>query len=104
MLKTFWIWPMLSDQDPFKTRPHFLSPFLSLVDLGSFIDGRALVDHVSRTNSLRKGPTWFMRNEGDKPMYVIAELVAFLHGKEYSSIHAGVMFTQYVVVVSNTKP
>jgi len=32
-----------------------------------------------------------------KGRYVIAELVKFLHGTERGSIHAGAMFTQYVV-------
>ncbi|KAH9992492.1 hypothetical protein BJV74DRAFT_397873 [Russula compacta] len=98
MLKTFWIWPMLSDQDPFKNRSRFLSSFLSLVDLGSFIDGRALLDHVSRTYLLQKcRPPWFMRNEKDAPRYAIDELVAFFDGKVYGSIHAGVMFTRHIL-------
>jgi hypothetical protein len=34
---------------------------------------------------------------GTRGGYVIAELVKFLHGTENGSIHAGTMFTQYVV-------
>jgi hypothetical protein len=60
---------MLNDLDPYKHR--FLSTFMTLVDLGSFIDSRALVDHISRI-----------------------PVVKFLHGEEYGSIHAGALFIQ----------
>jgi hypothetical protein len=92
-LKTFWIWPRLNDLDPSK---RFLTRFLRLVDLGSFIDSRALVDHVARIPVVQRlRPPLFMR--WPKSGYVIAELVKFLHGKDNGSIHAGAMFTQYVV-------
>lgn len=96
-LKTYWIWPMLHQLDPYKNEQKFLSTFLSLVDLGSsFIDNRALADHVGRTPVVQQyRPPSFMRkmNAG----YVIAELVKFLQGTEICSIHAGVMFVKYVV-------
>ena len=98
-LKTFWIWPRLYDLDPNKPR-HFLSRFLSLVDLGSFIDSEALADYVTRIPLVgRDRPSAFMReSKGEsKGGYVIAELVTFLRGTESWSIHAGAMFTQYAV-------
>jgi hypothetical protein len=97
-LKTYSIWPMLHQLDPYKNEQRFLSTFLSLVDLGSFIDNRALADHVGRTRIVQQyRPPSFMRemNTG----YVIAGLVEFLQGTEVWSIHAGVMFAQYVVAV-----
>lgn len=94
-LKTYWIWPMLQKLDPFKNDQRFLSIFLSLMDLGSFIDNRALVDHVGRTPVVQKHrPSLFMRENAG---YVIAELVKFFQGTEIPSIHAGMMFAQYVV-------
>lgn len=92
-MKTYWIWPRLRDLDPSK---RFLSGFLSLVDLGSFIDSKALADHVTRTALVQiHRPSLFMR--APQGGYVIAELVTFLHGTGYWSICAGAMFTQYVV-------
>lgn len=92
-MKTYWIWPRLRDMDPSK---RFLSKFLSLVDLGSFIDSKALADHVTRTPLVQlHRPSLFMR--APQGRYAVAELVEFLHGTEYWSIHAGAMFTQYVV-------
>jgi hypothetical protein len=94
-LKTYWIWPGLRDLDLSK---QFLSRFLSLVDLGSFIDSKALADHVTRTPPVQLyRPSLFMRERMGG--YAIAELVKFLRGTEYGSIHAGTMFTQYVVPV-----
>jgi hypothetical protein len=84
---------MLNDLDPYKHPHRFLSTFMTLVDLGSFIDSRALVDHISRTPSVRLyRPPWLMRNTRDS--YVIFELVKFLHGEKYESIHAGAFFIQ----------
>jgi len=95
LLKTFWIWPMLSDLN--LDNPWTLSTFLRLVDLGSFLDSTALVGHVQRT-CLARGhlpPPQIMldANHG----YVIPLVVVFLHGIEYESIHAGTLFTKYVV-------
>ena len=98
-LKTFWIWPRLYDLDPTIPR-QFLSRFLSLMDLGSFIDSKALADYVTRIPLIRPDrPSAFMReSKGEsKGGYVIAELVTFLRGTESESIHAGAMFTQYAV-------
>jgi hypothetical protein len=82
---------MLNDLDPYKHR--FLSTFMTLVDLGSFIDSRALVDHISRIPVVQQyRPPPLMRNTRDG--YVIFELVKFLHGEEYGSIHAGALFIQ----------
>jgi hypothetical protein len=93
LLKTYWIWPRLRDLDSSR---QFLSRFLSLVDLGSFIDSKALADHVTRTPLIQlHRPSLFMRET--RGGYVIAELVKFLHGTGYGSIHAGAMFTQYVI-------
>ena len=97
LLKIFWIWPTLHQLDPYKHK--FLSTFLSLVDLGSFIDSRTLVDHLSRTTLVQQyRPLPFMRNAKDG--YVIAELVEFLHGEKYEGIHAGALFAQYVITGS----
>src|SRR6267154_750975 len=101
-LKTYGIWPTLHHLDPYKNEQRFLSTFLSLVDLGSFIDNRALADHVGRTPVVQQyRPPSFMRevNAG----YVIAELVKFLEGTEVWSIHAGVMFAQYVIAAFMTQ-
>jgi hypothetical protein len=93
-LKTYWIWPMLYHLDPYKNEQRFLSTLLSLVDLGSFIDNRALADHIGRTPIVQRyRPPLFMRETG----YVVAGLVKFLQGTEVWSIHTGVMFAQYVV-------
>ena len=94
-LKTFWIWPMLQQLDPYKNEQRFLSTFLTLVDLGSFIDNRALADHVGRTPIVQqyRPPSFMHENVG----YVITGLVKFLQGTEHWSIHAGVIFAQYVV-------
>jgi tetratricopeptide (TPR) repeat protein len=97
LLKTHWIWPNLYDLhtlDPLN--PRFLSTLLRSVDLGSFIDSRALVDHVNRTNLVQRSrPAIFMRRERD--VYVILELLDFLRGAEYYSIDAGVAFMNYVI-------
>ena len=96
-LKTFWIWPRLYALDP-SLPAQFLSRFLSLVDLGSFIDDRALADYITRILLVgRDRPSAFTRES--KGGYVIAELVTFLRGAESGSIHAGAMFTQYAVAV-----
>jgi hypothetical protein len=95
-LKTYSIWPTLHELDPYKNEQRFLSIFLSLVDLGSFNDNRALADHVGRSPVVQQyRPPSFMRemNAG----YVIAELVEFLQGTGIWSIHAGMMFIKYVV-------
>lgn len=92
-LKTYWIWPGLQRLET--SRP-FLSRFLSLVDMGSFIESRTLADYVTRIPLVQRDrPPLFIRET--KGGYVIAELVKFLHGTEPWSIHAGVMFTRYVV-------
>jgi hypothetical protein len=91
-LKTYWIWPGLQRLET--SRP-FLSRFLSLVDMGSFIESRALADYVTRIPLVQRRPHLFMRET--KGGYVIAELIEFLRGTERGSIHAGAMFTQYVV-------
>lgn len=93
LLKTHWIWPNLYHLEPYNTR--FLSTFLRLADLGSFIDNKALVDHVHRTSLVQKyRPPFLMREERDG--YVILELLEFLRGGEKSSIHAGAAFIQCV--------
>jgi hypothetical protein len=64
--------------------------------MGSFIESRALADYVTRIPLVQRDrPPLFMRET--KGGYVIAELVKYLHGTEYWSIRAGVMFTRYVV-------
>jgi hypothetical protein len=85
---------MLNDLDPYHHHPHrFLSTFMTLVDFGSFIDSRALVDHISRTRLVQLyRPPWLMRNTRNS--YVIFELVKFLRGEEHGSIHAGAFFIQ----------
>ena len=96
LLKTNWIWPnlyTLHNLDPFD--PRFLSIFLRFVDLGSFIDSKALVDYVNRTSLVQRSrPRVFMRGERDG--YVILELLGFLRGDEYHSINAGAAFIQCV--------
>ena len=95
-LMTYWIWPMLYQLDPYKSEQRFLSTLLSLVDLGSLIDGRALADHVGRTPVVQKHrPPSFIREVNAR--YIIADLVKFLRGTEFGSIHAGMLFAQYVV-------
>jgi hypothetical protein len=83
---------MLQDLDPHRHR--FLSTFLRLVDLGSFIDNKALVDHVNRTRSVQGNPPPRFIRETNGSRYVITELIGFLHGREYWSIDAGAMFVQ----------
>jgi hypothetical protein len=84
---------MLHDLDP--SRPKFLSTFLRLVDLGSFIDNKALIDHVNRTRSVQKyPPPRFIRDTNTTGGTVITELIAFLHGNEAWSVDAGAMFVQ----------
>ncbi|KAH9971205.1 hypothetical protein BGW80DRAFT_1322645 [Lactifluus volemus] len=95
LLKTFWIWPRLHDLDP--SWPNFLSTFLRLVDLGSFIDNKALVEHVNRTRSVQENPPPRFIRETNGSRYVITELIGFLHGKEYWSINAGAMFIQHIL-------
>src|SRR5947208_91569 len=94
LLKTFWIWPMLSELN--LDRYRILSAFLRLVDLGSFLDSTALVDHVKRTclSSRRHPPPQIMLDANHA--YVIPHIVVFLHGMEYESIHAGTLFIKYV--------
>jgi hypothetical protein len=84
---------MLSDLDP--NQPWFLSRFLSLVDLGSFIDSEALAEHVNRTCLNQQPlPPCFMHETDDR--YVIAEVVWFLRGRGAGSTHLGTIFIQYV--------
>jgi hypothetical protein len=93
LLKTHWIWPTLHNLEP---HTRFLSSLLRLVDLGSFIDNEALVDHVDRTNLVQKHrPTFLMR--GERGGYVIPDLLRFLRADEYGSIHAGAAFIRYVL-------
>ena len=94
LLKTFWIWPMLSELN--LDRHWILSMFLRLVDLGSFMDSTALVDHVKRTclSSRRHPPPQIMLDPNHG--YVIPCVVVFLHGIDYGSIHAGTLFIKYV--------
>ncbi|KAH8984683.1 hypothetical protein EDB92DRAFT_2117026 [Lactarius akahatsu] len=93
-LKTHWIWPNLKNLEPYNSR--FLSSLLRLVDLGSFIDNKALVDHVNRTSLVQQyRPPFLMRGERDG--YVILELLGFLRADEKGSIHAGAAFIQYVL-------
>jgi len=76
--------------------PWTLSTFLRLVDLGSFLDITALVDHVHRTFLARRHPPHQVMLDANHG-YVIPRMVAFLHGKKYESIHAGALLTKYVV-------
>lgn len=93
LLKSHWIWPSLHSLDPYQ--PRFLSPLLRLVDLGSFIDNKALVEHVHRTSLVQKYcPPFLVRKEGGR--YVILELLQFLRGDGNGSIHAGAAFIQCV--------
>ena len=96
LLTTYWIWPKLYQLEPYKYEQRFLSTFLSLVDLGSFIDNRTLVDHAGRTPvvQLYRPPSFMCKmNEG----YVIMELFEFLQGTENCGIHSGLMFARGVV-------
>lgn len=94
LLKTHWIWPNLCSLEPHN--PRLLSTLLRLVDLGSFIDNKALVDHVDRTDLVQKHrPPALMR--GEKDGYVILELLGFLRADEYGSINAGAAFIQHVI-------
>lgn len=84
---------MLQDLDP--SGHKFLSTFLRLVDLGSFIDDKALVEHVNRTRSVQGyPPPQFIRDTSTTGKTVITELIEFLHGNEACSIDAGAMFIQ----------
>ena len=94
LLKTFWIWPMLSELN--LDGRWILSTFLRLVDLGSFIDSTALVDHVKRTCLDRRHPPPQIMLDPSHG-YVIPHVVGFFHGMGYESIHAGTLFTKYVV-------
>ncbi|KAH9172885.1 hypothetical protein EDB89DRAFT_1962863 [Lactarius sanguifluus] len=94
LLKTHWIWPNLYSLQP--NNPRFLSSLLRLVDLGSFIDNKALVNHVHRTRLVQQDrPSFLMRRERDG--YVVLELLAFSRADEYDSIHAGAAFIQHVL-------
>ncbi|KAH9005752.1 hypothetical protein EDB86DRAFT_2795497 [Lactarius hatsudake] len=94
LLKTHWIWPNLKNLEPYNSR--FLSSLLRLVDLGSFIDNKTLVDHVNRTTLVQQyRPPFLMR--GERGGYVILELLGFLRADEYGSIHAGAAFMQYIL-------
>jgi hypothetical protein len=105
LLKTHWIWPNLNNLEPYQSR--FLSSLLRLVDLGSFIDNKALVEHVQRTSLVQKYcPPFLMRKGGS---YVILELLQFLRGDDNRSIHAGAAFIQCVsrqlyISLSDTTP
>ncbi len=91
LLKTHWIWPNLNSLEPY--HPKFLTSLLRLLDLGSFIDNKALVDHFYRTGLVQLyRPPFLMRGERDG--YVILELLRFLRADESGSIHAGVAFIQ----------
>ncbi|KAF8261742.1 hypothetical protein EI94DRAFT_1745299 [Lactarius quietus] len=93
-LKTHWIWPNLNNIEPYQSR--FLSSLLRLVDLGSFIDNKALVGHVYRTSLVQKYcPPFLTRREGGR--YVILELLQFLSGDGNGSIHAGAAFIQHIL-------
>ncbi|KAH9016162.1 hypothetical protein EDB85DRAFT_767953 [Lactarius pseudohatsudake] len=93
-LKTHWIWPNLKNLEPYNSR--FLSSLLRLVDLGSFIDNKALVDHLNRTSLVQQyRPPFLMR--GERHGYVILELLGFLRADEKGSIHAGAAFIQYIL-------
>jgi hypothetical protein len=102
LLKTYWIWPMLYNLDP--NRHKFLTTFLTLMDLGSFIDNRALVDYVNRTRLVQQKypPLRFIRDKTGA--YVTTELIRFLHGREHQSINAGAMFIQYVSAITSLCP
>jgi hypothetical protein len=96
LLKTHWIWPNLYHLEPYN--PRFLSSLLRLVDLGSFIDNKALVAHVERTSLIQRyRPPLFMR--GERNGYVILELLGFLRADpgDNVSIHAGAAFIKYAV-------
>ena len=94
LLKAYWIWPNLYDLEPYSAR--FLSSLLRLVDLGSFIDNKALVAHVERSSLIQQyRPPFLMRGERDG--YIILELLGFLRADENSSIHAGAAFIKYVL-------
>ncbi|KAI9436974.1 hypothetical protein H4582DRAFT_1853973 [Lactarius indigo] len=93
-LRTHWIWPNLNNLEPYQ--PKFLSSLLRLVDLGSFIDNKALVDFVHRTSLVQKySPPFLMREERDG--YVILDLLEFLRGDKNGSIHAGAMFIRHIL-------
>ena len=94
LLKTYWIWPMLSELN--LDRHWILSTFLRLVDLGSFMDSTALVDHVKRTCLARRHPPPQIMLDANHG-YVIPYVVVFLHGMECESVHAGTLFTKYVI-------
>ncbi|KAH9005748.1 hypothetical protein EDB86DRAFT_2875623 [Lactarius hatsudake] len=95
LLKTHWIWPNLYSLQP--NNPRFLSSLLRLVDLGSFIDNKALVNHLHRTRLVQQDrPSFLMRRERDG--YVVLALLAFLRADEYDSIHAGAAFIQKIPV------
>ena len=101
LLKTHWIWPNLYSLrlDPLNLRS--LSSLLRLVDLGTFIDSKALVDHINRTGLVQRSrPPIFMR--GERGGYVILELLEFLRADEYGSINAGAAFIQCVFHQSRT--
>ncbi|KAH8984681.1 hypothetical protein EDB92DRAFT_1885663 [Lactarius akahatsu] len=94
LLRTHWIWPNLYSLEPYQ--PKFLSTLLRLVDLGSFVDNKALVDFVYRTSLVQiYSPPFLMREERDG--YVILDLLEFLRGDKHSSIHAGAMFIRHIL-------
>ena len=94
LLKAYWIWPTLYNLEPYNAK--FLSSLLRLVDLGSFIDNKALVAHVERSSLVQQyRPPFLMRGERDG--YVVLELLWFLRADENSSIHAGAAFIKYVL-------
>ena len=65
-----------------------------MVDLGSFIDNKALVEHVHRTGLVQKYCPPFLVRKGGR--YVILDLLQFLRGDGNDSIHAGAVFIQCV--------
>ncbi|KAI0297517.1 hypothetical protein B0F90DRAFT_1819257 [Multifurca ochricompacta] len=94
-LKTYWIWPMLNKLDPNLHKRRFMTTLLSLADLGSFIDDKALVEHVNRTRLVQnRPPSWLMPGQNG---HIILGLVEFLRGSEKSSVHAGAMFIQHIL-------
>ncbi|KAI0258666.1 hypothetical protein BC834DRAFT_835038 [Gloeopeniophorella convolvens] len=94
LLMTHWIWPALANADPYND--DFLLEFWRSIDLGWFINSRAVVEHVNRTALIQqyRHPR-LMRNAFGA--YAISELVDFLDGQKYSSIHAGILSIQHIL-------
>ncbi|KAI0292972.1 hypothetical protein B0F90DRAFT_1767489 [Multifurca ochricompacta] len=72
-----------------------MTTLLSLADLGSFIEDKALVEHVSRTRLVQnRPPPWLMHGQNG---HIILGLVEFLRGSEKNSVHVGAMFIQHIL-------